>query len=80
MGSIRKIRMYPLDFEEFLYANGFGELAISELRKKFYKLESLDESTHNKMMDMFRKYLLVGGLPEVVNSYIEEKNIQRVCL
>ena len=78
MGSIRKIRMYPLDFEEFLYANGFGEMAVSEISKRFDKLESLDEATHNRMMDLVRKYLLIGGLPDAVNSYVDEKNIQRV--
>ncbi|MEG0498256.1 MAG: AAA family ATPase, partial [Carnobacterium sp.] len=78
MGSIKKIRMFPLDFEEFLYANGMGELAISSMRKKFLLSESLDETTHNKMMDLFRKFLLVGGLPDAVNIYISEKNIQSV--
>lgn len=78
MGSIRKVRMFPLDFEEFLYANGMNEIVISSMRKKFERLEALDETTHNKMMDMFRKFLLVGGLPDAVNSYLEEKNIQSV--
>lgn len=78
MGSIRKIRMFPLDFEEFLYANGMNELVISSMRKKFERLEALDEPMHNKMMDLFRKYLLVGGLPDAVNSYLAEKNIQSV--
>ena len=78
MGSIRKIRMFPLDFEEFLYANGMNELVVSSMRKKFERLEALDEPMHNKMMDLFRKYLLVGGLPDAVNSYLAEKNIQSV--
>jgi len=78
MGSIRKVRMFPLDFEEFLYANGMNELVISSMRKKFERLEALDEPMHNKMMDFFRKYLLVGGLPDAVNSYLAEKNIQSV--
>lgn len=78
MGSIRKIRMFPLDFEEFLYANGMNEIVISSLRAKFERLESLDEAMHNKMMDLFRKYLLVGGLPDVVNSFIADTNIQSV--
>ena len=39
---------------------------------------ALDEPMHNKMMDIFRKYLLVGGLPDAVNAYLETKNIQRV--
>jgi len=78
MGSIRKVRMFPLDFEEFLYANGMNEILISSMRKKFERLEALDEPMHNKMMDLFRKYLLVGGLPDAVNSYLAEKNIQSV--
>ena len=75
MGSIRKVRMFPLDFEEFLYANGFNEMTISFLRKKYENEEALDEATHNKIMELFRKYLLVGGLPEAVNSYIQNQNI-----
>lgn len=78
MGSIRKVRMFPLDFEEFLYANGMNQFVIDSLRSKFEKRESLDENMHNKMMDFFRKYLLVGGLPDAVNAYLETQNIQRV--
>lgn len=75
MGSIRKIRMFPLDFEEFLYANGMNETVIQALRQKFENMETLEESMHNKMMDLFRKYLLAGGMPDAVNAYIQEKNI-----
>lgn len=78
MGSIRKVRMFPLDFEEFLWANGVNETAIAAVRRKFEQREALDESMHNKMMDLFRKYLLVGGLPDAVNAYLETKNIQAV--
>ena len=78
MGSIRKVRMFPLDFEEFLYANGLNEFAIAAIQKKFENEESLDEPMHNKMMDLFRKYLLVGGLPDAVNSYLNDHNIQLV--
>lgn len=78
MGSIRKVRMFPLDFEEFLYANGLNEFAIAAIQKKFENEESPDEPMHNKMMDLFRKYLLVGGLPDAVNSYLEYHNIQLV--
>lgn len=78
MGSITVTHMYPLDFEEFLYANGFNEYAVNALRKKFENLESLDESTHNAVLGLFRKYLLVGGLPDAVNSYLENYNIVKV--
>ena len=78
MGSIRMVRMFPLDFEEFLYANGMNALVVSSLRKKYERQESLDEATHAKVLDMFRKYLLVGGMPDAVNAFVDEKNIQLV--
>lgn len=78
IGSIRKIRMFPLDFEEFLYANGFNEFVIEELRKKFLNYESLDETTYNKIMDLFKKYLIVVGLPDAVNSFLHDKNVQLI--
>lgn len=55
-----------------------NEFAIKAMRSKFERLEALDEPMHNKMMDLFRKFLLVGGLPDAVNSYLSEKNIQSV--
>ena len=78
MGSIRKVRMFPLDFEEFLYANGMNAFAVEALRGKFEAREALDEAMHGKLMGLFRRYLLVGGLPAAVNAYLETKNIQAV--
>ena len=78
MGSIRRVQMYPLDLEEFLLANGMNPFAIETLRRKFEAREALDEKLHDKMMDLFRKYLLIGGMPDAVNSYLADKNIQRV--
>ena len=78
MGSIEVKHMYPLDFEEFLYSQGFNKFAISALYRKFAALESLDEATHAKVMDLFKKYLLIGGLPDAVNSYTKDKNIVNV--
>ena len=78
MGSIRKIRMFPLDFEEFLYANGLNGFAVDAMRKKFERAEALDETFHKRIMDLFRKYLLVGGMPDAVNAYLSEKNITAV--
>ncbi|WP_293966727.1 ATP-binding protein [uncultured Eubacterium sp.] len=78
IGSITIKQMYPLDFEEFLIANGFNQIAVDALESKFKKKESLDEATHNKVMDLFKKYLLVGGLPDAVNTYLESKNIVNV--
>ena len=78
MGSIELKHMYPLDFEEFLIANGVGNLAIDTLRKHFEARESLEENTHNRIMDLFRKYLIVGGMPDAVNTYLATQNIVQV--
>lgn len=78
IGSIEVKHMFPLDFEEFLIANDFNYFAIQNLYKKFINLESLDESVHLRLMDLFKKYLLVGGLPDAVNCYLADKNIVNV--
>ncbi len=78
IGSIDVVYMFPLDFEEFLLANGFNDYAINSLKIKFENLESLEESTHNKVLDLFKKYLLIGGLPDAINSFINKKNIVEV--
>ena len=78
MGSIEIKHMYPMDFEEFLIANDFNEFAITALHKKFFDKKSLDKATHEKMLDLFKKYLLVGGLPDAVKTYIDNKNIVEV--
>lgn len=78
MGSIRRVRMFPLDFEEFLYANGVGTEFVGMINERFRSLESLDEQAHGFVADLFRKYLLVGGLPDAVNAYIGDRNIASV--
>lgn len=75
MGSIRTMRMYPLDFEEFLWANGVSENVVRGMKTAFLSLSPLSDALHNKIMDLFRKYLLVGGLPDAVNEFIETKSI-----
>lgn len=78
IGSIEVRHMYPLDFEEFLLANNFSPSAIGMLREKFNQEESLDEPLHNRLMDLFKRYLLVGGLPDSVNTYIKDQNIMSI--
>ena len=75
MGSVEVRHLYPLDFEEFLWANGVGDEFISHCREMFLAKRSLQESVHRRMMDLFRKYLLVGGLPEAVQSFVNHTNI-----
>lgn len=78
LGSIDVVKMFPLDFEEFLIANGFSTGAIDTMRKSFLSRESLDENLHERVMSLFKRYLLVGGLPEAVNAYLSSHNIMKV--
>lgn len=78
IGSIIRKEMTQLDFEEFLIANDFGEHAINSLRKKFTNRESLNEALHNRLIDLFKRYLLVGGMPDAVNEYLKSRNIVKV--
>lgn len=78
VGSLEIKHMYQLDFEEFLWANGFGESAIEALRKKYEAGEALDESLHMRMLDLFKRFLLIGGMPDAVNEYLKSRNIVEV--
>ena len=78
VGSIQIEHMYPLDFEEFLMANGFGKEALDILREKYENSVLFDEATDKKLSDLFHKYLLVGGLPDAVKAYVETNNIVEV--
>ena len=78
VGDILITHMYQLDFEEFLWANGFSDSAVALLEEKFASRTSLDEAMHMKMLDLFKKYLLVGGLPDAVNEYIRSRNMVAV--
>lgn len=78
MGSIIEKRMYPMDFEEFLLANDVGEEVISYMKDKFLKREVIDEAIHNRIFNLFKIYLLVGGLPAAVKEYVKSKNIYKV--
>lgn len=78
IGSVAVEEMYPLDFEEFLLAMGCGQDSIDGMREKFISGESLNESMHNYMMQQFKLYLLVGGLPEAINKFLENRNMIHV--
>lgn len=75
MGRLDVQHMYPLDFEEFLYANGVGEMAIESMRESFIQRKTLPEAIHEKIMDLFKKYILVGGLPKAVKTFVETHNV-----
>lgn len=71
------INMYPLDFEEFLWAMG-DNVTIPFLKKCFDSLSPLGDAVHRKMMNLFRQYLLVGGMPQAVIEYVTSKNFAKV--
>ena len=70
------IEMYPLDFEEFLWANGINNKVIDSVKSCFEKETVVPEGIHNAMMELLYRYVIVGGLPEVVNTFLETKNIE----
>lgn len=78
VGSIIRKQMYQLDFEEWLIAEGWGKLALDHVRDCYKRQKSLTEAQHENLMSEFRKYLLVGGLPDAVNTYLDTHNIVKV--
>lgn len=78
VGSIIRKQMYQLDFEEWLIAEGWGKEALEYIRDCYRRRISFPEAQHDNLLGEFRKYLLVGGLPDAVNTYLETHNIVRV--
>lgn len=70
IGSIELLKMYPLDFEEFLIANNVGKGVIGHLHERYLSRESPEGATHRRILDLFRKYLLVGGMPDTVDNIL----------
>lgn len=80
MGYLAHTTMYPLDFEEFLWACGVNQIVIDKAREAFEKRCAVEDFMHDKLMDMFARYLLVGGMPDAVNAFIESNDLNRVSL
>ncbi|WP_347297159.1 ATP-binding protein [uncultured Bacteroides sp.] len=72
------VEMYPLDFEEFLWANGIGTNVIETVRACFENETVVPEGIHKAMMELLYRYIIVGGLPEVVNCYLDTKNVELI--
>lgn len=70
--------MYPLDTEEFFRAMGISDQVMDGLQKAFEQQQPVDEYVHKKMMELFRLYLIVGGMPAAVQKYIDTRNLQDV--
>ena len=78
VGYMDVFEMYPLDFEEFALANGVSQRVIDSLRNAYKSRTLVDSLVHERMMDLFRLYLIVGGMPSVVTRYLKTNNLQEV--
>lgn len=74
VGKVQMINMYPLSFKEFLVAIGRENL-IEEIQKHFETNERMDKDIHELCLKLYRTYLIVGGMPEVVQTYLDEQKI-----
>ncbi len=79
VGYETNLTMYSLDFEEFLWAYGYGQEAIEALRSYLTSGEQIPVSVHEKYESLFREYMVVGGMPEVVNDFAEHKDFNRAA-
>lgn len=71
------INMYPMDFEEFLWANG-NEMLMPFIRGQFEKKKPMGDALHRHAMDYFRKYMIVGGMPQAVKKFIDTQDFDEV--
>lgn len=78
VGSETVIDMYPLDFEEFLWANGIAAPVIDMLRKCLQKETPVPEALHNRMKQLLLQYVVVGGMPEAVQTFVDTKQMNEV--
>jgi len=74
VGYIDTIEMYSLDFEEFLWANGILPHSIDDIRQYFVKKEKVPAAMHEKMMQLFKEYIVIGGMPRVINEFVTTHN------
>lgn len=77
-GYMREIRMFPLDLEEFLWAVGLKQSVIDYLEDCFLHEKPVDNLIHERLIDAFYKYLLIGGMPEAVQTFISTNDLKRV--
>ena len=78
VGFEHTIHMYPMDFEEFLWANGVGSQILNHVRECYLERKPVDEPIHSIMMSRFREYVCVGGMPSVVDAFVEKNDINIV--
>lgn len=78
VGYLSVLRMYPMDFEEFMIANLVSKATLEMLKDKFETVRPVDEFIHQKLLALFFVYLIVGGMPDAVKTYTATKDIREV--
>ena len=78
VGYVEHLEMHSLDFEEFLWANGITENSIADIKEYFDKREKVPQAMHEKMLELFKEYIVVGGMPRVVNEFVTTNNFANV--
>lgn len=72
------VNMHPMDFEEWLWANGIRQMHVDYLKKCYANLTPVDTAIHDRFRELLRLYVIVGGMPEAVTTFIETKQIGKV--
>ena len=78
VGYVEMFQMYPLDFKEFAKAVGIGDSILEHMNECYKDLKPVDDIAHNKLIQAFYYYLIVGGMPAVVNAYNETHSLEMV--
>ena len=78
VGYMSEMQVYPMDFEEFVRAVGVPENVLKAVKKSWSEKTPVDAYIHEKMMQLFQLYIIVGGMPAAVQTYIDSNNIQNV--
>ena len=78
VGYEEELKMFPLDFEEFLWAKGIKEEIIDEIKNCFYEKKKVGEGIHQKLKELLLQYIIVGGMPEAVQKFVETNNLNDV--
>lgn len=80
VGYLEILQMFPMDFEEFSLANSLNLNVINKLKDCFETFTEVDDIIHDKLIDMFHLYLIVGGMPAVVDKYLKTNNLKDVVM
>ena len=78
VGYVEHLEMYSLDFEEFLWAMKISDQSIEDMRGYFERKEKVPPAIHDRMIELFREYIVIGGMPRVVQDFVDNGNFNSV--